>query len=149
MRHKWFHQWSQWPRRLRRGSAAASLLRSWVQIPPRAWMFVCCECCVLLGTGLCDEQITRPEESFRMWRVVVRDLETSRMRRLWPALGRSAKRRKIIATLILVETALSYILSVFSNVLLKLADGSLYHSVTEPPQNTSPTTINCNTQSNT
>jgi hypothetical protein len=25
-------------------------------------MFVCCECCVLSGRGLCDELITRPEE---------------------------------------------------------------------------------------
>jgi len=39
-------------------------------------MFVCCECCVLLGRGLCDGLITRPEESYRMWRVVVCDLET-------------------------------------------------------------------------
>jgi len=23
-------------------------------------MFVCCECCVLSGRGLCDELITRP-----------------------------------------------------------------------------------------
>jgi len=53
-------------------------------------MFVCCECCVLLGRGLCDELITRPEESYRVWCVVVCDLETSRMRRPWPALGRSA-----------------------------------------------------------
>jgi len=30
-------------------------------------MFVCCECCVLSGTGLCDELITRPEESYWMW----------------------------------------------------------------------------------
>ena len=37
---------SQWPRGLRRRSAAARLLRSWVRIPPVAWMFVCCECCV-------------------------------------------------------------------------------------------------------
>jgi hypothetical protein len=28
------------------------------------WMFVCCECCVLSGRGLCDELITRPEESY-------------------------------------------------------------------------------------
>ena len=49
---------SQWPRGLRRRSAAARLLRSWVRIPPRAWMFVCC---VLSGRGLCDELITRPE----------------------------------------------------------------------------------------
>jgi hypothetical protein len=40
-------------------------------------MFVCCVCCVLSGRGLCDELITRPEESYRMWRVVVCDQETS------------------------------------------------------------------------
>ena len=48
-------------------------------------MFVCCECCVLSGRGLWDGLITRPEESYRLWRVVVRDLETSKMRRLKPA----------------------------------------------------------------
>ena len=40
-------------------------------------MFVCCECCVLSGRGLCDELITCPEQSYRLWRVVVCDLETS------------------------------------------------------------------------
>ena len=70
-------------------SAAARLLRSWVRIPPRAWMFVCCECCVLSGRGLCDGLITRPEQSCRLWRVVVRDQETSgkKMRRLKSATG--------------------------------------------------------------
>jgi len=53
-------------------------------------MDVFCECCVLSGRGLGDELITRPEESYRLWCVVVCDLETSRMRRTWPALGRSA-----------------------------------------------------------
>jgi hypothetical protein len=38
-------------------------------------MFVCCECCVLSGRGLCDGLITRPEESYRLWCVVVCDLE--------------------------------------------------------------------------
>ena len=52
-------------------------------------MFVCCECCVLSGRGLCDALITRPEESYGLWCVVVCDLETSRMRRPWPVLGRS------------------------------------------------------------
>ena len=33
---------SQWPRSLRRGSAAARLLGLWVRIPPGAWMFVLC-----------------------------------------------------------------------------------------------------------
>ena len=42
---------------------------------------VCCECCVLSGRGFCDELITRPEESYRLWCVVVCNLETSRMRR--------------------------------------------------------------------
>ena len=59
--------------------AAARLLRSWVRIPPEAWVFVCCECRVLSGRGLCDELITRPEESYRLWCVVVCDLETPRM----------------------------------------------------------------------
>ena len=49
------------------------------RIPPGAWMFVCCECRVLSGRGLCDELITRPEEFYRLWCVVVCDLETSRM----------------------------------------------------------------------
>ena len=53
-------------------------LRSWVRIPPGAWIFVCCECRVLSGRGLCDELITRPEESYRLCCVVVY-LETSRM----------------------------------------------------------------------
>ena len=34
---------------------------------------VCCECCVLSGRGLCDELITRLEESYRLWCVVVCD----------------------------------------------------------------------------
>jgi len=38
-------------------------------------MFVCCECYVLSGRGLCDELITRLEESYRPWCVVVCDLE--------------------------------------------------------------------------
>jgi hypothetical protein len=59
---------SQWPRGLRRRSTAARLLRSWVRIPPGTWTFVCC---VLSGRGLCDELITRPEESYRLWYVVV------------------------------------------------------------------------------
>ena len=78
---------SQWPRGLRRRSAAARLLRLWVRIPPGAWMSVCCECCVLSGRGLCDGLITRPEEPYRLWCDVLCDLETSRMRRPWPTGG--------------------------------------------------------------
>jgi hypothetical protein len=60
-------------------SQAAPLLRSWVLIPPGAWIFVSFECRVLSGRGLCDELITHPEESYRMCGVVVCDLGTSRI----------------------------------------------------------------------
>jgi hypothetical protein len=50
-------------------------------------MFVCCECCVLSGRGLCDSLITRPEESYRIWCIVVYDHETFKTRRLKPATG--------------------------------------------------------------
>ena len=61
-----------------------------VSNPAGPWMFVCCEYCVLSGRGICNELITRPEESYQLWCVVC-DLETSsRMRRPWPPLGCSA-----------------------------------------------------------
>jgi len=40
-------------------------------------MSVSSECCVLPGRGLCDELITSPEKSYRLWYVVLCDLETS------------------------------------------------------------------------
>jgi hypothetical protein len=45
---------------------------------------VCCQ------VEVSATKITRPEESYRLWCVVVCDLETSRMRRLRPALGSNA-----------------------------------------------------------
>ena len=45
---------------------------------PTGGMNVCrCECCVLSGRGLCNDLITRPEESYRQWCVVVCGLEIS------------------------------------------------------------------------
>jgi hypothetical protein len=44
---------------------------------PSGGMDVCLLCCVMSGRGLCDELITRPEEYYRLWCVVVCDLETS------------------------------------------------------------------------
>ena len=67
---------SQWSCVLGCKSEATRLLRLWVRIPPWAWMLICCECCVCCR-GLCDELITRPEESYRLWYIVVCDLETS------------------------------------------------------------------------
>jgi hypothetical protein len=47
-------------------------------------MSVCCECCVSSGRGLCDELVTRSEESYR---VCVCDRDASIMRRSWPTGG--------------------------------------------------------------
>ena len=47
-------------------------------------MSVCYKCCVLLVRGLCDELISRLEESNRRWWVAVCDLEALIMRRAWP-----------------------------------------------------------------
>ena len=67
-----------------------------------AWMFVCCECCVLSGRGLCDELITRPEESYRLCCVVVCDLETSWMRRPWPPGGAVAPNKKKLGCVLML-----------------------------------------------
>ena len=62
-------------RRVATGRSPAEIVD---RIPPGAWIFACCECRVLSGRGLCDELITRPEESYRL-SCVVCDLETSRI----------------------------------------------------------------------
>ena len=91
---------SGWPRGLRFRSAAAPRLRLWVRIPPGGWNFFCCDCCVLSGRGLRDEMITHPDESYRLWCVVVCDLETSWRRRPWPTEGCRAK-NKLLGLLLL------------------------------------------------
>jgi len=63
-------------------------------------MSVCCECCVLSGRGLCDGLITRPEESYRLWCVVVCDLETSRIKEALARVG-PQRHRKNKSTVIL------------------------------------------------
>ena len=45
---------------------AARFLGMRFRIPPGAWKYVCCVCCVLSGRGLCAGLITRPEESNRV-----------------------------------------------------------------------------------
>jgi hypothetical protein len=42
---------------------------------------------VLSGRGLCDGLITRPEESYRLWCVVVCNLETLQMRKAMTSVG--------------------------------------------------------------
>jgi hypothetical protein len=65
---------SQLPRGLRRRSAVARLLRLWVRIHYGNGC-LCVVSVVLSGRGLCDELITRPEESYQLWCVVVCDLK--------------------------------------------------------------------------
>ena len=57
---------SQWPRDRTCGSTTARVLGLQVRISPAAWMYVCCECCVVSGTGLCVGLITPPEEPCRV-----------------------------------------------------------------------------------
>jgi len=61
----------RWLRSLMRGWAAVRLLGSQVRILPEACRSSSCECCVLSGRALCDGQITRPEESYRVWDIWV------------------------------------------------------------------------------
>ena len=62
--------------------------------PTGARMSVCCECCVLSGRCLCDELITRPEESYRLWCVVGCDLEALWLRRPRPTGGCYTRNKK-------------------------------------------------------
>ena len=61
-------------------------------------MSVSCECYVLSGRGLCDGLIPHPEEFYRLWCVVVCNLQTSSTRRPWAALGCCVRNKKEIRT---------------------------------------------------
>jgi hypothetical protein len=88
------HRRSQWPRGIRHRSTAARLLRSGVRIPLGVWKFVCCVCCVLSGTGLCNELTTRPEESYRLW-LVVCDHENLVKEEAIARVGLQSQRKKV------------------------------------------------------
>jgi hypothetical protein len=81
---------TQWRRGLRLGSAAARLLGLWVRLPPKVWMSVCCECCMLTGRVFCDGPITRPESPAECG-VSECDREPSILRRSWSTEGCCAR----------------------------------------------------------
>jgi hypothetical protein len=58
-------------------------------------MFVCCEWCELSGRGLCDELITCPEESYRLWCVVVCDLENLKAEEAMARVGLQRHRESV------------------------------------------------------
>jgi len=59
-------------------------------------MFVCWDCCVLSGRGLRDELISRPEESYRLWCVVVSDLENLKNEEAMTRVGSQRHRKRNI-----------------------------------------------------
>jgi len=61
-------------------------------------MFICCECCVLSGRGLCDELIARPKESYRLWCVVVFDSDNFKNEGAMTRVGsqRHSKKRMVV-----------------------------------------------------
>jgi len=61
---------AEWSKALFCSRSSAEIIGS----NPTGVLDVCFECCVLFCRSLCDELITRPEESYRMWCVVVSDL---------------------------------------------------------------------------
>ena len=80
-------------RGLRQESAVVCLLK-FAGSNAAGGMDVCLGCCVLSGRNLYEGLIPRPEESYRLWCVIVSDLEKSRMRRPSPALGCGDGERK-------------------------------------------------------
>jgi hypothetical protein len=62
-------------------------------------MFVYCECCVLTCRGLCDKLITRLEESYRLWYVVVHDLDNFKNDEAMTRVGSQRHRIKNIPTI--------------------------------------------------
>jgi hypothetical protein len=93
-----------WPHGLRRGSAAARLLGLRVRIPPGAWMFVSCECCVLSGRGLCVGLIPRPEDSYSMWCVQWMCLRCPAKGGHNPDSGRSSTRKNNYLTPLILDS---------------------------------------------
>lgn len=98
-KHSWFFSdktqaWSQWPRRLRRGSAAACILGLRVRIAPRLWTSVSCEFYALSCRDLCIALITRSKESWTVRCVTGCDCEASLMRSPWPSRGAVSLKKK-------------------------------------------------------
>jgi hypothetical protein len=84
-------------------------------------MSVSCDCCVMSGRGLCDELVTRPEESYRVWCVKVCDREASTKRGGPGPFGLSSHRGggKLSVEL---TNVLSFIRIIHHEQLLKLKD---------------------------
>ena len=100
---------SQWPSCLRRVTAADHTLGLRVRIPPGAWRSVSHKCCVLPGRGPCDGLITRPEESYWLSCVTECDLEKSRKKRPWSAMGCCVRGKELDYLLTFIIPLMSHV----------------------------------------
>jgi hypothetical protein len=76
-----------------------------------------CECSAFSGKGLREGPIPCPEESYRLWCVIVCELQTSSTRRPWPALGccdrkRKKKRKEMLHVLYSIQRVSAYFLAI-------------------------------------
>ena len=55
---------------------------------------------MLSGRGLCDELITRPEESYRLWCVVVYDLENLKYEEAMTRVGSQRHKEKCVSDIL-------------------------------------------------
>jgi len=55
----------------------------------------------LSGRGLCDELITRPEESYRLWCVIVCDLENPKNEEAMTGVGSQRHRKQKIIVFVI------------------------------------------------
>jgi len=98
--------------------ATARLLKLWVRIPPGTWMFVCCECCLLSGRGLCDELITRPEVSRSVWSKNLVNEEP--LAHWWLSCQKQTNKQSVIVSVLMPVTYKKYQLyNCFKNLWLK------------------------------
>jgi hypothetical protein len=68
---------------------------------------------VLSGRGLCDEVITRPEESYRLWCVVLCDLENLKNEEAITRVGsQNHRKKKVVLYIIKVHLYIVYIFSI-------------------------------------
>jgi len=70
-------------------------------------MSVCCKCCVLSGSCLCDELITRPGEPYRLWCVVLCDLENLKTEEAMTRVGSQRHSKKIYMLFFLLDAAVA------------------------------------------
>jgi len=74
---------------------------------------------VLSGRGLCDELITRPEESFRLWCFVVCDLENVKNEEAMTRVGSQRHSKKKKKKYIYIYSVLRMVFSILIHTDLK------------------------------